>query len=275
MPLSQESQMSLPRADYHMHSQFSSDCRSTMEAMCRAAIACDLDEVAITDHLDVHPGDAYPDFLRPEAYFAELERCRTLFDGQLTIRAGIEVGDSHRFGEIVGPRVRAHPYDFAIGSVHWIDDEAPFGPEFFRRHDADWAFSGYFREALALARADDYDVIGHLDLPKREGTAHYGVFRPDDYRDALREILRTLVERGRGIEINTSGWRRSAEDCCPGELVLRWYADLGGEILTIGSDAHRPEHVGLHRARAVEIARQAGLRWLTTFVERQPVQHRL
>jgi histidinol-phosphatase (PHP family) len=265
-----------PRADYHLHSrEFSCDAHSSMAEMCRAAVEAGLEEIAITDHLDGHPGDACHGYYRAAAYFEELARCRELFAPRLTIRAGVEVGDVHRFPEAICPVVRSHDYDFAIGSVHWIDDVAPFGEAFFRAHDAAFAFGGYFREALALAKADAFDVLGHIDMPKREGAAFYGPFCADDYCDALREILRTLVERGKGIEINTSGWRRAADECCPGLPVLKWYAELGGEILTIGSDSHRTEHVGLFRARALALAKEAGLRWLSTFERRRPIQHRL
>jgi histidinol-phosphatase (PHP family) len=264
-----------PRADYHMHSQFSCDARDTMENMCRAAIEIGLDEVAVTDHFDPHPLDSCPGFYRPEAYFAELTRCRELFADKLTIRAGIEIGDAHRFAEEVRAIVGTWPYDFAIGSVHWVGDEAPFGREFFLRHDADWAYRGYFDEMAGKARADDFDVIGHIDLIKREGTEFYGRFDAEMFGDELRAILRTLIERGRGIEINTSGWRRSAGEPCPALPVLRWYAELGGEILTIGSDSHRTPHVGLFWDEAIALAREAGLRWLTTFDRRKPIQHPL
>jgi histidinol-phosphatase (PHP family) len=264
-----------PRADYHLHSQFSCDAKNTMEEMCRAAIEAGLEEIVVTDHLDLHPLDECPGFYRPDAYFDELARCQAQFDGQLRIKAGVEVGDAHRFAAGVAEVVRGRPYDFAVGSVHWIGDEAPFGREFFVSHDGPWAYAGYFRELARMAHSDDWDVVGHLDLIKREGTEYYGKFDADTYREELRAILRTLVERGKGIEINTSGWRRSAGEPCPGLPVLRWYAELGGEILTIGSDAHRTPHVGLFWDKAVALAREAGLRWLTTFDGRKPTQHRL
>jgi histidinol-phosphatase (PHP family) len=268
--------MAAPLTDYHMHSsEFSPDARAPMEAMCRGAIGHGLEEIAITDHLDGHPMDYCHGYYRPDAYFAELERCRELFAGQLVIRAGVELGDGHRFGEALAAVVDPRPYDFAIGSVHWIDDVAPFGEAFYSTYDAAFAYGGYFREALALATTGDFEVLGHIDMPKREGTAFYGAFGPDDYAEALREILKTLIGRGKGIELNTSGWRKSCDDCCPGLPVMKWYAELGGEILTIGSDAHRPEHIALRRDRAVEMAREAGLKWLTTFERRKPTQHRL
>jgi histidinol-phosphatase (PHP family) len=258
-----------------MHTRFSCDGRNTMEEMCRASIELGMTEIAITDHLDVHPKDGCPGYYVPRAYFAELERCRELFAGRLTIKAGIEVGDPHRFAEEEAPVLAAWPYDFALGSVHWIDDEAPFGAPFFKAHEAGWAWSGYFREMARLARADHYDVVAHIDLIKREGTQHYGVWDYAPYADEVRAILRTLIERGKGIEINTSGWRRAANEPCPGLPILSWYAELGGEILTIGSDAHGPEHVALRWNDGVALARQAGLRWLTTFEGRKPTQHPL
>jgi histidinol-phosphatase (PHP family) len=258
-----------------MHSQFSCDAKNTMEEMCRAAVEIGLTEVAVTDHLDLHPKDPCPGFYRPDDYFAELARCRELFAGQLVIRAGIEVGDDHRFLAGNSAIVESRPYDFAIGSVHWVDDEAPFGRPFFLSHRGDWAYANYFREMTEKAKATTCDVIGHLDLIKREGTEYYGPFEAELYRGELRAILRTLVERGKGIEINTSGWRRSAGEPCPGLPILKWYAELGGEILTIGSDSHRTPHVGLFWDEAVALAKEAGLRWLTTFEDRKPTQHRL
>jgi len=264
-----------PRADYHMHSQFSCDAKNTMEEMCRAAIEVGLDEIAVTDHFDPHPLDECPGYYRPDAYFDELARCRAQFAGQLRIRAGVEVGDAHRFPTQVAALVSERPYDFAIGSVHWIGDVTPFGRPFFESHEGPWAYEGYFREMAGMAKSDGWDVVGHLDLIKREGTEYYGPFDAERYREELRAILRTLVERGKGIEINTSGWRRSAGEPCPGLPVLRWYAELGGEILTIGSDSHRTPHVGLFWDEAIALAREAGLRWLTTFEARKPKQHPL
>lgn len=243
--------------------------------MCRAAIGHALTEIVFTDHLDVHPLDDCPGYYEPDTYFAELARCRDLFAGELTIKAGIEVGDTHRFGAEIARTVDAFPYDFSLGSVHWIGDEAPFGAPFYESHDSDWTYHGYFREALALAGADSFDVLGHLDMPKREGTAYFGRFDPNLYGDEIRAILRRLIDRGKGIEINTSGWRRSADECCPGPVVLQWYREMGGEILTIGSDGHRPEQLALRFESAYDVARAAGFRWLTTFDRRKPVQHRL
>ena len=264
-----------PRADYHMHSQFSCDARTTMADMCRACVEARMEEIAFTDHLDVHPLDDCPGFYRPDAYFAELARCREMFGVRLTIRAGVEVGDSHRFADEIAKVVRAYPYDFALGSVHWIGDEAPFGPAFFQKHEADWAWTGYFREMTGLAGAEDYDVVAHFDLIKREGTEFYGAMRHDDYTDVVREILKGLIGRGKGIEINCAGWRKSSNEPSPGLAILKWYAELGGEILTIGSDAHRPMHVALRWDDALALAREAGLRWLTTFEGRKPTQHPL
>lgn len=258
-----------------MHSRLSCDAQDTMEAMCQAAVDVGLDEIAVTEHLDLHPLDSCPNFYKPDVYFAELARCREQFAGRLTIRAGIEIGDDHRFAEGNAKVLNAYPYDFVIGSVHWIGDEAPFGRSFFDTHDGPPSWSGYFREMAELAKADNYDVIGHIDLLKREGTEFWGVFNHTRHRDELRAILRTLVERGKGLEINTSGWRRSAGEPCPGLPILTWYAELGGEILTIGSDSHRTAHVGLFYDEAVALAKQAGLRWLTTFEGRKPIQHPL
>ena len=265
--------MSLPLADYHMHTRFSCDAEDSMEAMCQSAIDHGLNEIAFTEHFEGHPQSDFLGFYQPDSYFVELARCRELFAGQLLIRAGIEVGDPHRFPDKIASVVRAWPYDFVLGSVHWIADETPFGVAFFQQHEADWTYRGYFAEMVRMADADDFDVVAHIDMVKRQGVGFWGPFDPEPYADVLRETLKKLIARGKGIEINTSGWRNSAKEPCPALKVLRWYAELGGEILTIGSDCHRVAHVALRRQDAVELAREAGLRWLTTFDQRRPTQH--
>jgi len=132
------------------------------------------------------------------------------------------------------------------------------------------AYEAYFRQVARLAAEGNFDVLGHLDLVKRDarkfGKAYDG---PEPYAEMIRTALRSLVERGKGIEINTSPLRRGQPEPCPSLEVLRWYRELGGEILTFGSDAHTPDAIGSHFDVALEMARVAGFTRLATFERRQ------
>lgn len=255
--------------DYHLHTNFSIDSRLPLAAACEAAIARGIPEICITDHVDFVPTDASCDYFDPDAFFTELDRCREQFRGQLTIRAGVEVGEAHRFPERVAALTNEHPFDFLIGSLHYVGDELVMTPDYFAGKSATDAYEAYFAELLAMVQQGDIDVVGHLDVPKRYGVAIHGPFDERAHAEAIRAVLRACVERGIGIEINTGSMRRTGVPS-PGPEALRWYRELGGELLTLGSDSHRAEHIGYELTAAAKMAREAGFRHLTTFEGRQP-----
>ncbi|MDI3342069.1 MAG: histidinol-phosphatase HisJ family protein [Sphaerobacter sp.] len=255
--------------DYHVHTRFSFDGRLPLDAVCEAALARGILEVCTTDHADFVPGDAGCGYFQPAAFFAELEQCRARYDGRLTLRAGVEIGEAHRYPAEVARLTAGFPFDFVIGSLHYVGDDFVMTPRYFAERSAREAYTAYFTELLALARAGDFDVLGHLDVPKRYGVAVHGPFDERDYEEEIRAVLRACIERGIGIEINTGTTRRAGVPS-PGPEALRWYREMGGEILTIGSDAHRAEHIGYELAQAVALARAAGFTHLTRFEARQP-----
>ncbi|MCX7681004.1 MAG: histidinol-phosphatase HisJ family protein [Anaerolineae bacterium] len=257
--------------DYHIHTRFSCDSQAEMDAVCRAALARGLREIALTDHVDFGPADP-PDYFRPSEYFAAIERCRERYGDRLTIRAGAEVGEPHLFDGQARAALSQGRVDFIIGSAHYADGlqvawEAPFFEQPLRQ-----AYEAYFLQVVRVAAEGDFDVLGHLDLVKRDaykfGKPYDG---PEPYADMIRTALRYLVERGKGLEINTSPLRRGMGEPCPSLHILRWYRELGGEIITIGSDAHTAEAVGADFELALEIARSVGFTRLATFEERRIV----
>jgi histidinol-phosphatase (PHP family) len=240
-----------------------------MAAMCEAAIARGIREVAFTEHVDFGPADP-PDYFRPEEYLADIENCRASYGDRLTIRAGAELGDPHIFGEQAQAVLERVAFDVVIGSVHYAEGmqvawEAPFFEQPLRQ-----AYEAYFREVVRLAAEGEFDVLGHLDLVKRDARKFGKVYDgPEPYADMIRAALRSTVERGKGIEINTSPLRKGQPEPCPSLEVLRWYRELGGEILTIGSDAHYPDHVGSCFEVALEMARATGFARLAQFEGRR------
>ncbi|MCC6629088.1 MAG: histidinol-phosphatase HisJ family protein [Chloroflexi bacterium] len=261
--------------DSHVHSTFSCDGRATTAEMVEQAIRLGVRELTFTEHIDLDPGDDCRDYLRPHDYLAEIERCRGVYGDQIIIRAGVEVGDVQRHGEAIAARLAGLPIDFIIGSVHYIDGLFAGGIEYISTRDEQKAIGDYFEQVLLAAATGGFDVHGHLDVFKRRSVPLWGPFQPSVWAEPLREALRRLIAGGMGIEINTSGVRTDAHEPCPGLTVLEWYRELGGEILTLGSDSHRVSHLGIGLEVGAALARAAGFRRVCTFAARRPIWHDL
>ncbi len=256
--------------DYHTHTTFSPDAQYSMGAMCAAAIAAGLSEIAFTDHADFEPTDEATGYLDLPEYIDSLRRFQREYAGRLKIRAGIELGDPHRYAVQHTRLLDDFDFDFVIGSIHWVNSRCTCTARFFDGVGPAQAYSEYFAAALEAAELGDFDVMGHLDVPKRRGERLSPGFEPRLYEVQIRKLLRTLASNGRGIELNTSGLRHPVTEMCPSLTVLRWFGEEGGKIVTIGSDAHKPWHVGFAGEAAIAILRAAGFRHITTFERRRP-----
>ena len=257
--------------DYHMHTNYSCDCTASMADMCRAAVEKGIPEIGFTEHYDLVPSESAEcrDFFRLEPWSAELERCRAEFAGRLTIRAGIELGEPHRYAAQARALLARYPFDYALGSLHWAGEHNIFDVEYFKAFPAAEAFGRYFTELEQVARAGGFDILSHLDVPVRAAFGVYGGYNPADFEDAIRPVLRACIDTGLALDLNTAAMRRRAQTLTPGLQILTWYAQMGGERVTLGSDAHRPDQIGLHLPEALAAARAAGLKYLTFFEHRQ------
>ncbi|MGI5893691.1 MAG: histidinol-phosphatase HisJ family protein [Candidatus Merdivicinus sp.] len=265
--------MSKISADYHMHTHFSPDSRSEPEKMCEAAIAAGLREIAVTDHFELMPAGDFPDgkylISTMQAQQRALERCREKYGSQLIIRNGIEVGQPQCDPNYAAELMRSVSFDYVIGSVHKMK-----GRDLGLIEYPDEKIPALVAEDLSmlyqLADTGDFDCMGHLDIIKRYAAIKGKKIDLMDYREQLDPILRRLAERGKGLEINTSGLRQAARETLPSMQVLTEFRSLGGEILTIGSDAHRPEDVAAGFEDALKAAKAAGFRYLALYENRTP-----
>jgi histidinol-phosphatase (PHP family) len=259
----------IPIGDYHVHTHFSIDSPSEMQAACAAASARGLAEIAFTDHLNWGPG--YPtDHLDPSRYVAEIERCRVAWRGTLAVKLGIEVGEPHHFADRVAPFLEVGPFDVVLGSVHYVGGARPiFTPEYFAA-PMRAACSAYFEDVAALAACGDFDVLAHLDVIRRYarqfGKTYDG---PAPYADTIRAALSALIERKKALEVNTFPLRTGEREPYPSLEILRWYRDLGGEAFTLGSDAHAVQDVGSAFDAALTMIRGLGFERLATFEGRR------
>jgi histidinol-phosphatase (PHP family) len=262
--------------DYHVHSNFSYDAETPMDDIIRRAIELELDEIAITDHFDPEYADpAYTVDLDFAGYHSALDRVAAKYSGKIRVVRGIELGmQSGQPNALCAEAASGYPYDFIIGSIHCACGAAIDIPDYLTDRDSRQAREDYYGALLqCVTEFTDFDVVGHINVIERylDRTPRDG-----DFKDIIDEILKKLVDDGKGIEINTSSFRYGmGERTTPTPDILKRYVSLGGEIITTGSDAHRLRDVGHMLNRAEQMIRDAGLNYLATFKGRKAVMVRV
>ncbi|MBQ9574168.1 MAG: histidinol-phosphatase HisJ family protein [Synergistaceae bacterium] len=261
------------KCDYHVHSYYSDDSNVPMERQLKKACSLGLDELCFTDHVDYGVGGDNINYAR---YFSELDRMREKFSGKITVRSGLEFGvQSHRtrYYESVYNSYREN-IDFILLSIHQVNDLTLWSQSYQSGKTQDEYNRGYYEELLNVVRCyHDYSVLAHLDVIVRYDMA--GVYPFAKAKDIIAEILTEAINDGKGIELNTSSWRYGLTDTQPSREILKLYHDLGGEILSLGSDAHSPEYIYSHMDEATAILKGIGFRRFCTFDKMKPSFHEL
>ncbi len=256
--------------DYHVHTNNSIDCKVSMLQMCAQAVQLGLTEIAFTDHFNNHMLDIDLGYYDPERYFMDLEHCRAKFPA-LIIRAGVEVGEPHRWAKKVLPVLERYPYDLVLGSLHWVGKNSMFDANYFRSRSPEAAFGEYFTEMVEMIKHGGFDILAHVDVPKRVGVNVYREFDIARYEDMVRKVWEACIGNLITPEINTKGKRSAAEEMHPTTTALCWYTEMGGERLTLGSDAHQPHSIADYFGQARQSALDAGLKRICRFEERSLV----
>lgn len=207
-------------------------------------------------------------------YFARIGELQKKYGDRIQIRKGLELGvQSHTIPEFEA-LTKKYQLDFAILSIHQVGNEEFWNGEFLQGRTRKEFNEAYYREMLAVVQAfKDYSVLGHMDLIARYDPE--GAYPFEEVKDIIAEILKTVIADGRGIEVNTSSVRYGLSDWQPSTRILELYRDLGGRIVTIGSDSHKPAHLGAHISAAREMLKGLGFREFCTFEEGRPVFHPL
>lgn len=266
-------------ADYHTHTRCSPDGRYSMTEMAAAAAAAGLDEICFTDHVEplewnvTVPKAEEHDWAPAERAFAEAE---SAMGGAIRLRRGAELGDAPwDFGWMERQLDRAPELDFLIGSIHSLPPPADCNLALFSPADEAAARAGmadYLERLERMVRWGKFQVVGHLTLPLRYLNERRGFHLSfDGFEPEIEAVLRLVVEQGLGIEVNTN----HGNTPLPDEKWLRLYRRLGGEIVTLGSDAHRTEDVGRAIRDGQELLRRCGFRRFCTFDRKTPVWHQL
>ena len=259
--------------DFHMHTDVSYDGNATAVQMLKAAETAGLREICFTDHLDYDPlNPEYKLTFDTDDYNAAYD---DLCHPTVKIRRGIEFGMLPNNASTLRTDIARRHFDFVIGSVHFVDGYDIYLEEFWSRTTVDYAEIRTLEQTLDCVKAiDDFDVLGHLTYITKAGANP--LKRPvayERYRDVVDEILRVLVSKGKGMEVNTSGIR-VAGVYLPSEEYLRRFKELGGEIVTVGSDAHDPFRVGEYCREACAMVQEI-FGYVCTFEDRKPVFHKI
>ena len=275
------------RCDYHVHTEFSDDSVYPMENVVQDAIRLGLDELCFTDHVDYGIKDDWDSGVtiryRDGAPYANVDYPRYVdlfsvlkekYAGQISLKLGLEFGmQCHTIPQYESLFGR-YPFDFILLSVHQVDDQELWTQDYQAGKTPQAYNEGYYRELLHLVqRYHAYSVLAHLDLITRYD--RQGPYPFEKVQPIVAEILRTAIADGKGIEFNTSFHRYGLRDTTPSVEILRLYRDLGGKIITIGSDSHEPSHLGAYMEEAIGFLKGLGFTEFCTYEKMRPIFHKL
>jgi histidinol-phosphatase (PHP family) len=264
--------------DQHMHTCFSTDSGSQPEENVRQALGLGLAGVTFTDHFDSHPTEWPLCKYNYEGIASAVADLRARHGDRFFVGHGIEICYQPEQMEKILGFLDSHRFDLVLLSVHWFRGRALHERTHWTGLDSVTATRQYLEVVLEAARfvldlkrqgRRPFDVLGHLDLVKRYTQRYFETFDICSCSDLVDEILRTCVEAELVPEVNLSTLRQSLPEPTPAYWVVRRYVELGGQAMTLGSDAHRPEHVGMGIHEAAGTLKQQGLKRLAVFKERQ------
>lgn len=264
--------------DIHMHSDFSGDSNSTPQSMIQAAIKKGLSGICFTDHLDYdYPQNPDEFLLDLETYSQTIHQLQGTYADQLPIRYGIELGLQPHLAQKHSKLVQDMDFDFVIGSSHVVHGQDPYFPQYYEEKTEDEAYLEYFESILeniyafdALPNGCCFDVYGHIDYVVRYGPNKNTYYSYTKFQDVIDEILKQLIARGKGIEINTAGFKYGLGHPNPCEDIIKRYRKLGGEIITTGADGHQPEHIAYRFDLLPQLLKSCGFSYYTIFQKRKP-----
>lgn len=266
------------KCDQHMHSSFSGDSHTEMIDMINAAYDKNLDIICFTDHYD----PLFPSYRKDEgpifdldvpAYIENAKKVRNdeSIQSRIKVRLGIELGIYPEIWSLGSEIINSSPFDFVILSSHTAKKLDPYFPEYWENINPVDGMTIYFEEILENVRNfNDFDVYGHLDYCARYTETTPEVLDINNYIEIFRAIFKNLVEKGKGIEINSGGLRSKLKNFNPSKDILKLYKECGGEIITFGSDAHNVNDIAYGIDLASELLTDVGFKYITAFKERKP-----
>ncbi|MDD3627796.1 MAG: histidinol-phosphatase [bacterium] len=265
--------------DYHVHSEFSVDSQTSLIEFCDEALRKGILEMGFSEHIDLDPKDPGCNFYNDLQYGRDLNILKSLFGSSIILKKGVEITYQPQYLDKIEQILSEISVDFVIGSIHFVNDwnvssSNEEDVSKFKTIKPQEAYTQYFLRLLELVKTGLFDVIGHFDIIARYGHIYYGDYNPGDYSETISQIIRTIIESGKVIEINTSGLRNSPKHTYPHFEIIKKYAELGGDTVVFGSDAHYVKFLGYEFSKAYDLARSAGIKYQAIFKNREIIDRR-
>lgn len=285
-------------ADYHLHCEYSDDSNEPMENQIQKAITLGLDEMCFTDHVDYGIKRDWDD---PEGiiirhaiehgkevdlvlanvnypkYFEALNMYQKKYASSISIKKGLEFGIQSITVDAYEKLYASYQddLDFVLFSMHQVNN-LEFWTQDFQKGKTQKEYNDeYYKEIYqTMQMFHHYSCLAHLDLMARYD--ENGIYPFENEKDIIAEILKYAIRDGKGIEINTSSWKYGLKDTQPSRAILKLYKDLGGKIITVGSDAHETKYLASHIKDAYAILKnEIGINEICTFDHMQPIFHKI
>lgn len=266
-------------ADMHTHTSFSNDSDATVEEQIERAIKLKMPYYCITDHQDYdHPDGDFSYVMRKrediifDDYFKILNKAKEKYADKINLLIGIEFGLQPHLVERINKDYQSFPFDFIIGSTHSIKGYDTEAKELFEGRTPEECIREYLElEYENLLMTETIDAFGHIDFILRDVPGKNNGFTYAKYSDILDEILKLAIKRSQAVEINTKSLVIGMRDSSPGKETFKRYKELGGELITFGSDAHFPERIGACFDIAGDILKNCGFKHYNVFVQHKPI----
>ena len=255
-------------ADYHMHTSFSDDSNYNMEDCIKRAIELKFDEICFTEHTDYGCTTSY--CCDRKAYYNKFLECKKKYGNKISLKFGMEFGAQAHHKDYFNKVFSEYPFDFILLSFHQVEDKELWNNDFqFGKTQSEYNRI-YFEEMYNTVKVfDNYSVLAHMDLMRRYD--RNGEYPFEKSENQIEEILKHIISQGKGIEVNTSSFRYGLKDLTPSRDILKLYKELGGEIITIGSDSHRESQVGDHIIYIHDVLKSMGYKYFTIFDKMKPI----
>ena len=259
-------------ADYHIQTNYSEDSSVDMEDYIIQALKLDYKDICFTDHIDY--GTPFCFSCDVEKYKKDIIYYQKKYENKINIKFGMEFGAQAHHKDYFQNIFDKYNFDFIILSFHLINDKDLWDRSFQKGKTQAQFNREYYKEIYKTIQVyNDYSVLGHLDLIRRYDD--FGEMPFEHNKEIIEEILLHLISNNKGIELNTSSFRYKLNDLMPSVDILKFYKDLKGEIITIGSDAHYVEHLGYKIKDMKEFLKSIGFSYFCTFDKMIPTYHKL
>ncbi len=258
-------------ADYHLHTRFSGDSDADPHDVCKQAIQLGMKSICITDHCDTDSEET-EFILDTEAYIPYMTKLKEEYEGRLDLRIGVELGLQTHLAQRHVDYVLKYPFDFVIGSRHMVNGVDPYYADkaFAGKEDRE-IYKDYLEQLLENIQAfHDYQVVGHIDYVVRYGRHQEEQYSYKEFAEIIDAILAQVIHDDRGIEINTAGLYKGLSFPHPHYDIIKRYKEMGGKIITLGSDAHEPSKIGSHFPSVIAYLKEIGFEYIAEYRQKIP-----